>query len=317
MDISVGLNMAKVPPICVFLVAVVAQVAVSLATGKNAARLRREYNFGRASVIGVANASSQISPGDARARSAREALGQFRRIISMSLYGDGKDYLVGAIENAILVQRDWPTWTLRVYHDDLVPDKTLRVLRDLDVELVPRSGANADDHAGLLLRYTVLQDPTVTRYLVRDADARLSQRDKHAVDEWIESGHWFHVVRDHPGHKTEIMGGVWGAVGGFIKPAMLDEVMSSKAEIHFNEDQLYMRRFVWPHVRHHALAHDSFFCGEANLRTAAWRPFPTRRLSPHDFIGNKYEQANEYVGMDVPGFVRRLAGPRKSGCNAD
>ena len=80
-----------------------------------------------------------------------------------------------------------------------------------------------------------------------------------------------HVVRDHPGHETEIMGGVWGAVGGFIKPAMLDEVMSSKAEIHFNEDQLFMRRFVWPHVRHHALAHDSFFCGEANLRTAAWR----------------------------------------------
>ena len=145
-------------------------------------------------MVGVANASSHVSVKDAPARLAREALGQSRRIISMSLYGDGKDYLVGAIENAILVQRDWPTWTLRVYHDDLVPDKTLRVLRDLDVELICRSGAHADDHAGLLLRYTVLQDSAVTRYMIRDADARLSQRDKHAVDEWIEEPDTFSML---------------------------------------------------------------------------------------------------------------------------
>ena len=45
-----------------------------------------------------------------------------------------------AIKNAIFVQRDWPEWTLRVYHHALVTAKTLRVLgNDLDAVLVLES----------------------------------------------------------------------------------------------------------------------------------------------------------------------------------
>ena len=285
--------------------ALATHLASVLAVGRTGARFQRVVDFRRDSAIKVANASSQISIADAQASLAREASGQAVRVIAMSLYGDGKDYLFGAIENAVIVQRDWPTWTLRVYHDDSIPKKTLTVLRDLDVELIHRSAAHADDHAGLLLRYIVLQDPTVTRYLIRDADARLSQRDKHAVDEWIASGHYFHIVRDHPAHRPEIMGGLWGAVGGFIKSGMLDEFMSSAAEIQFNEDQLFMRRFVWPNVRHNALTHDSYFCEEPKYKTAVWRPFPTQRLSPRDFPGNKYGPDNEYVGLAIN---QRVAG---------
>ena len=276
------------------------QLLTSYVEGRLVTRSVQDRSFDRTAIITVPDSARHVSVRHAQAQLSREAHGATNRIIAMSLYGNDTDYLVGAIENAVLVQRDWAGWTLRVYHDADVPEKTLRVLRDLDVQLVPRSGAHTDDHSGLLLRFTVLQDPNVTRFLVRDADARLTRRDKQAVEEWIECGRYFHIVRDHPAHFNEIMGGIWGAVGGFIRPAMLEAVMASTAEVPFNEDQLFLGKYVWPHVKYHALTHDAFHCESPAYRVSAWRPFPTQRASPHDFIGNKYMRGNEYVGMAIP-----------------
>lgn len=263
-----------------------------LAAEEHVARHRRS-NSG--TILNAANAADLFSPEDARARLALEAAGQSKRIISMSLYGADPGYLNGAIDNAVLVRRDWQGWTLRVYYGDDVPESTLRVLRALDVELVPSSSAHGRDHAGLMWRYAVLQDPNVTRFIVRDADSRLTRRDRHAVNEWIDSGHLFHVVRDNPYHVTEIMGGIWVAVGGLIQPAMLYSFQSSTAETEFNDDQVFLKRFVWPHVQAHALTHDSYLC-QAGYKTAAWRPFPTQRLTPTDFVGNVYKSNTEYMG---------------------
>ena len=301
---------------CLLLCACLAHhLAAGHVEGRPVTRSIQDRSFDRDVIISVPDASRHVSARDAQSRLLREAAGMGRRVIAMSLYGTDPDYLVGAIENAVLVQRDWAGWTLRVYHDATVPAKTLAILRALDVELVPRAGAHADDHAGLFIRFTVLQDPRVTRFLVRDADARLTRRDKHAVDEWIASGRFLHIIRDHPSHHNEIMGGAWGAVGGFIRPAMLDAVMASTAEVPFNEDQHFLGKYVWPHVRHHALTHDAFYCERPDYRVSAWRPFPTRRASPHDFIGNKYMRENEYEGMaidqDCPVACRGGAGWRQ------
>lgn len=69
-----------------------------------------------------------------------------------------------------------------------------------------------------LWRYYVSTDPTVSRFVARDIDARLSHRDKAAVDEWIDSGLYFHTMHDHVAHQPPIMGGLFGAVGGFLNP---------------------------------------------------------------------------------------------------
>ena len=75
--------------------------------------------------------------------------------------------------------------------------------------------------------------------------------------------------------------------------------MASTAEVPFNEDQLFLAKYVWPHAKAHALTHDAFYCEKPEYRVSAWRPFPTRRASPHDFIGNKYMRENEYEGMAI------------------
>ena len=54
-----------------------------------------------------------------------------RRVISMALYGDRDAYVTGAIENALIVKREWPGWRLRIYYDRTVPEWAVRVLREL------------------------------------------------------------------------------------------------------------------------------------------------------------------------------------------
>ena len=253
-----------------------------------------------------------VSLQEASAQLARDAAGLGQRVIAMSLYGTDAEFWFGAIENAVLVKRDWPTWSLRIYHDNLVPDKMLRILRSLDVDLVPENtDVHAHDHVGHLWRFKVLGDANVTRYLVRDTDARLSKRDKRAVDEWIQSGLYFHVMRDHPQHVNEILAGMWGAVGGLIRPQMLEPVMKSVAEVPFSEDQVFLRDFVWPHVRNHTLTHDSYHCTEPKYRSAAWRPFPARRLAPQDFLGNRYDYANDFEGMATNSDCPEACRPHK------
>lgn len=135
----------------------------------------------------------------------------------MSLYGEGEQYLFGALENAMLVLRDWDGWVLRIYHDDTVPLKYLDMLRVLQVELVfTEYSTDEADHSGLFWHFYVLDDPEVCHFIVRDPDSRLTTRDRMAVNEWIQSGELFHSIRDHPHHGIEIMGAMWGAVGGFI-----------------------------------------------------------------------------------------------------
>ena len=52
----------------------------------------------------------------------------------------------------------------------------------------------------------------VERFISRDADSRLSIREKLAVDKWIESDKTLHIMRDHPHHNVYIFAGLFGLV---------------------------------------------------------------------------------------------------------
>lgn len=124
----------SMPPF--FFACMARQLLTSCVEGRLVTRSVRDSSFARTAIITVPDSARHISVRHAQVQLSREAHGATNRIIAMSLYGNDTDYLVGAIENAVLVQRDWAGWTLRVYHDADVPEKTLRVLRDLDVQLV-------------------------------------------------------------------------------------------------------------------------------------------------------------------------------------
>ena len=60
-------------------------------------------------------------------------------------------------------------------------------------------------------RFLPLLDPRVEVVVSRDLDSRLTAREQAAVEDWLETGLTFHVMRDNPHHGTEILGGMWGA----------------------------------------------------------------------------------------------------------
>ena len=47
-------------------------------------------------------------------------------------------------------------------------------------------------------------------FVSRDLDSRLGPREAAAVSSWLRSGRPFHVMRDHPDHGAEMLGGAWG-----------------------------------------------------------------------------------------------------------
>jgi len=58
-------------------------------------------------------------------------------------------------------------------------------------------------------RFLPASDPDMDILIVRDTDSRLGLRERLAVNEWLESGKNFHIMRDHPQHGTLILGGMW------------------------------------------------------------------------------------------------------------
>jgi protein O-GlcNAc transferase len=185
-----------------------------------------------------------------------------KKIISYSLWGNDPMYTQGALHNANLVAHEFAGWTMRVYHNNTVPVEILNELNRNDkVELVAVDD-NRYSWGGLYWRFYVQDDETVSRYIVRDLDCRLSKNDKACIDEWEESGLPFHLMRTVESHATEIMGGLWGC----IRSELGIDMKASINDFHINlppenrgPDQTFLKNTVWPLIKGKCLVHGMDF----------------------------------------------------------
>lgn len=199
-----------------------------------------------------------------------------RHIIAFSLWGENPRYIDGAIRNATLAPDIYPGWRCRFYCDDSVPERVRQQLSQLHAEVVmmPRPAVFYD---GLFWRFQVTSDPQVKRFLIRDADAVINVKERVAVDTWIESGRWFHVMRDYPTHTDLILAGLWGGVGGILPPLeTLRTGFKTNLMPTMTWDQFFLRQTVWPTVRQSVLIHDSLY------RVFGAQTFPTIGALPPD-----------------------------------
>lgn len=178
------------------------------------------------------------------------------RVISYSLYGDDPRYTEGAFENALLVGKIYPGWSMRVYHDSSVPVEVLSRLEQLGVELRDMRNSSLNK---MTWRFLVASDPNLTHWCVRDVDARLSQREKVCVDAWLASGKKAHVIRDHPSHTQVIPGGMWCGTSA-VMPELERILTLNSVANSYNADQRFLKQFVWPRLRTSVLQHVSFGC---------------------------------------------------------
>jgi len=204
-----------------------------------------------------------------------------KNIVAFSLFGDKQRYLQGALRNAALIPDIYPGWQCRFYCDDTVPPRLREQLRQSNAEIVmmPRPESF---YRGLFWRFLVAGEAQVSRFLVRDCDSVVNVKERVAVDEWLASDRYFHVMRDYYTHTEVMHAGLWGGVGGVFPPlnALLDSFLSS-ALLTNTVDQVFLREHVWPSVRESCLVHDSCF------RVLGAREFPRYGvLAPGRHVGD-------------------------------
>jgi tetratricopeptide (TPR) repeat protein len=140
-------------------------------------------------------------------------------IIAYTLWGNQPRYQVPLLENVRIRPHLFPEWTIRVYHDHSVDPGYLAQLTAHGVQLRPmRLPPGVPAHRGLLRRFEVISDPSVSRFLIRDADSLLTVKERVAVDAWLRSDFHFHAMRDWYTHTDLLLAGMWGGVGGILPP---------------------------------------------------------------------------------------------------
>jgi hypothetical protein len=203
-----------------------------------------------------------------------------KKVISFSLWGDNPKYTIGAIRNAELTSIIYPGWISRFYCGESVPTeiiKTLISLPNTEVIMMDVDG----DWTGMFWRFYACEDSEIM--LSRDTDSRLSLREKLAVDEWLNSDKDFHIMRDHPYHNTEILGGMWGVRNGLLKN--IKELINDYTKGDFWQvDQNFLREKIHPLVVNKNFTHDSYL-----NYTPDSKPFPSERIN-REFVGDVFNE---------------------------
>ena len=208
--------------------------------------------------------------------------------ISYSLYGSNPRYTDGAIANAKLIKTVYPNWVMRVYYDSTVPPKLIHQLQADGVQLVDMSHSNINK---MSWRFQATEN--TARSCSRDIDSRLSRREAVAVQEWIQSGKKFHVMRDHPSHSSHsISGGMWCSTTIPNMRALLTNVTNQA----YAQDMNFLKKVIWPMAQKSLLQHDSFSCE----KFGGGKPFPTPRQG-WEHVGSVYTD-----GKMQEGHIRTL-----------
>jgi hypothetical protein len=220
-----------------------------------------------------------------RARLARWRAARPRRppagrlaVLAFSLWGRAPRYLAGALRNAELARALYPGWVCRFYVGASVPAATVMALAarpNVEVVVMDEPG----DWRGLFWRFLAAADERVDVALFRDTDSRLGARERAAVDAWLASDRAVHIMRDHPWHATDILGGMWGVRAGALWD-IRTLIARHEPESRWQADQDFLRARVFPRVRDQALVHDEFFDR---------RPFPVPRHGA-EFVGQPFDE---------------------------
>jgi hypothetical protein len=199
------------------------------------------------------------------------------RVVSYSLWGDNPKYNIGALRNAELVSELYPGWQARFYVGTNTPSETISGLHDRGAHVVDMK--KPGDWTGMFWRFEAASDPDVDVMISRDCDSRITAREVAAVKQWLGSRAMFHIMRDHPHHATEILGGMWGTRAPLLSN-MSDLIQEYVKGDFWQVDQNFLREVVYPKVSQFSMVHDEFFQKIT---------FPTKRLGD-EFVGLAFDE---------------------------
>lgn len=218
-------------------------------------------------------------------------------VISFSLWGTAPFYAYGAMINLVLSRTVYPGWSCRYYIDSTVPAACAAYLRDNGADV--RKMEDEYPGVGLFQRFLVMNDRSVGRFLVRDCDARLSKAEAGHVQQWIDSGYPFHVMRDHVLHNELMIGCTWAGRTdcGIDIVELMRRYFTHGPSAKYGHDQRMLGQMLWPLIRNHCLVHDKHY----RLAGVDTRPLP----DPNSHFGAGHQNIKAVLAE-----VDRLGIPR-------
>lgn len=209
-----------------------------------------------------------------------------KHLIAYSLYGNNLRYAVGAIKNAILIQK-YPGFTARFYVGETVPDWVVSTLRLLpNVEIVEMMAT--EDFRAMYWRFYALADLDYDYVLVRDVDARLNDREIDMHYEFVESGKSFHIIKDHPtGHNYLISGGMFAAKKNTLHD--IHKLIDAwKPKNHYGSDMDFLA-WVYNRIKDNSLVHDEYYGTPGSIKSR------TKKKHTLDMVGAAVNEDDLYV----------------------
>jgi hypothetical protein len=206
-----------------------------------------------------------------------------KNIISFSLYGINDLYWKGALLNIELAKTIYPNYICRFYIDNQSPSRLINTIVGDNVEIILMNNRGGID--GMFWRFLGACDRDVDIFLCRDTDSRLGLREKLAVEEWLASDKDFHIMRDHPQHKTAMLGGMWGCRNQILCNRNLENKILSweKFDKKGSDQRFLSNQIYYPIVKKNAIEHSSYDIKYNNIIY----PFPTM-MENNEFVGQVY-----------------------------
>ena len=183
---------------------------------------------------------------------------QKSRILSYCLFGPEPRNIEGAVANTKIASKIFPEWVVRIYYDDTVPSKAIQTIKSENVQLV-KITTKSPFKPKEIWNLFVASDPCLERYLIRNIDSRLTAHEKAAVDQWIESGKHFYIMRDHPFHVNDsIPNGLWGGTKVAVPDMMSLIKKFMKDSSQYGTVQQFLNKEIWRFAKVSVFQHDSF-----------------------------------------------------------
>lgn len=209
-----------------------------------------------------------------------------KKIISFCIFGNNILYHKGAEYNIELAKEIYPDWICRFYLFQecfYLEDR----LKSNNVEIIKVNEQGS--FFSTMYRFLPIGEQDVDFFICRDTDSRLSWREKEAVDEWLDSGKDYHIMKDHPHHYYEgfpILAGMWGARGNLISniKELIDYFTKNEQNIKGIDQKFLYYLF-------HNYAKSSFL--EHGINS-----FPSLRNYEKDkiyFVGQPFDESNNFL----------------------
>ena len=185
-----------------------------------------------------------------------------KKVISYCLFGVGsrrdstRNYHDGVFVNYHLAKKIYPDWICRIYIDSRVSKDKIDEIEKLDnLEII----VIETNIPFMCVRFFPFDDKDVDIWISRDLDSVISNREKHAVDEWIQSSKNMHVMQDNKNHIDLIMAGMFGVKNKF-KFNCFNEMNNYKNisyTIHYNIDagvlvEIFNKYYKDDYIQHYS-----------------------------------------------------------------